>query len=670
MYWKHFGLHEDPFSLTSDSRFLFLTEAHRDVLNTLRECVEGERGFAALIAPSGVGKTTLLYELIEQLRETAVVAFIFETHFEPIDILRLLLKELGQDVARADAIALHQQFAEALSHVAKLGKRFAVVIDEAQALSPAALETIRLLSNFDLNRKKPVQVILAGHQEFEELLARPGMQHIKQRIAAYGRLKPFTTDETRAYVAHRLHVAGGAGLFAPEALDVLAELSRGVPRTINIYGFQTLQAAIKSGARQADAELTRRAIHEFEGWPLPATAPVMSPRVNLTRDTAPKSTQARPRNEKDDYFETGKDAALEALLANIRSDRERGNNERFTVTPTNVPVPPVPVVTPVMPAAAKAEPIPFSIAAAIKTTEPIPVTASRSAVAAAPALDKQPEPSIADAAPPAAPVAKAPVLVVPAPEKPVPASVPIVGKQKAAMPPKLRMQVAVAVLVLLLLGSGGTFAYRRGWFRATQLASASTAVTQPAASGVAARQPDPSVANPAPLEATRPTSVPEQAPAETRKAAASAVAPPPVRVAEIGAGKARSLMQTDAAPSAPVTLGVQGQPNLGSALDPSATGVTLQTARPDVKPAVAISQPKPVYPPMASSLRLEGTVVLRVQVDAHGKPTKVDIVSGHPMLAAAAKNTVLSSWRFTPAAVGNKNVASETEVRINFKGSR
>jgi TonB family protein len=73
---------------------------------------------------------------------------------------------------------------------------------------------------------------------------------------------------------------------------------------------------------------------------------------------------------------------------------------------------------------------------------------------------------------------------------------------------------------------------------------------------------------------------------------------------------------------------------------------------------------------MASSLRLEGTVVLRVQVDAHGKPTKVDIVSGHPMLAAAAKNTVLSSWRFTPAAVGNKNVASETEVRINFKGSR
>src|SRR5689334_16374503 len=161
MYWKHFGLSEDPFSLTADRRFLFLTDAHRDVLATLRETMETERGFAALIGAPGVGKTTLLYELTEQLRESTIPVFVVQAHVELVDILQMLLKELGQEATKVDAASLHQRFAEALKQVAGSGKRFLLVIDEVQALNPAMLETIRLLSNIELGRKKIVEAVFA-----------------------------------------------------------------------------------------------------------------------------------------------------------------------------------------------------------------------------------------------------------------------------------------------------------------------------------------------------------------------------------------------------------------------------------------------------------------------------------------------------------------------------
>jgi protein TonB len=111
------------------------------------------------------------------------------------------------------------------------------------------------------------------------------------------------------------------------------------------------------------------------------------------------------------------------------------------------------------------------------------------------------------------------------------------------------------------------------------------------------------------------------------------------------------------------------QPNLGSALVASSP-VALARRPEQVKPAVVIAQPKPIYPDMAARLGVTGTVVLRVQVSAQGKPTKVDVISGPPMLAAAAQNTIMSGWRFSPATIDGKKVESETEVRINFKGSR
>jgi general secretion pathway protein A len=781
MYWKHFGLKEDPFSLTADSRFLFLTEAHRDVLGTLRECIETERGFAALIAPPGVGKTTLLFELMEELRETAVPVFIVQTNFEMIDILRLLMKELGLDDSKVDAASLHLRFAEVLRHVAGKGRRFVLVVDEAQALNPAALETIRLLSNIELGRKKIVEAVFAGQQQaLEQLLARPNLQQLKQRIAAYGRLHPFTTEETRQYVEHRVRIAGGADLFTPEALDVLAELSRGVARTINIYAFQALHAAIKTGAKQADAGITRKAICDFEGWPENAADEAASAPLQVEEDEffagskeaellsllthVRKERHGEPREsflgpprhmpmplpiretssvvrasaEDDPFFAAGKEAGLLSLLDHIRTDRERAHAQ--AVSGERMPSPPAAGLNP---AGAKAEPIPFSIAAAIRATEVTSFGAASTATAAAPALEKPRVPVMETAshvipiietavapilekhipekqsapvldrpvapagerviaplpeqpasaafekatapardrkeevrpiAEPIKPVTKAPLQVVPAPVRvSTPEPTPIAAKASktatiaVARPPLWRdrgVQIAaLAVLAVVSLGSGAFYAYRHGWFSTTQTAAAAPAPAE-AAKVLVPSSPNPAVMEPGTTES-------KPLPQESSVTETPRKATPASRVAEIAAGKGKRLADNEPAPAALTSLGSAMQPNFGAALQPSSTGVTLQTARTSsVKPAVAIAQPKPLYPEMANRLGITGIVVLRVQVDAKGKPTKATVISGHPMLAAAAQSAVLSGWRFTPATLGDKPVESESEVRINFKGSR
>src|SRR3954470_13503486 len=240
MYWSFYGLREEPFGLSPDSRFLYLNSEQQEVLTDLQECIESQRGFIALTSPPGLGKTTLLFQFLENIRRSAVAAFVFQTTFEPQDILRLLWKELGLDSQRSDLVQMHQQFEDGLARVASMGKQFILVVDEAQNLSPAALETIRLLANFETYRQKMVQIVFAGHPELEALLSRHGLEHIKQRIAAHCRLKPLSHEDTKRYVEHRLGVAGheGPALFTPDAIERLAELSKGIPRTINIYAYQ------------------------------------------------------------------------------------------------------------------------------------------------------------------------------------------------------------------------------------------------------------------------------------------------------------------------------------------------------------------------------------------------------------------------------------------------
>jgi general secretion pathway protein A len=242
MFLQFYGLREQPFGVTPDPRFLYLGSSHREALASLHCGVETGRGFVAMIARPGMGKTTLLVQLLERLRGYSRTAFLFQTQCDSRELLRYLLTDAGLSVQEHDVVALHHQFNQLLAREARSGKRFVVVIDEAQNLDDDALETVRLLSNFETGRAKLLQIILAGQPQLAERLASQRLTQLRQRISIVCRLRPLQGEEIEQYVAHRLQAAGYSGppLFNREALELIACRSQGIPRNINNLCFNAL----------------------------------------------------------------------------------------------------------------------------------------------------------------------------------------------------------------------------------------------------------------------------------------------------------------------------------------------------------------------------------------------------------------------------------------------
>src|ERR1700687_3467907 len=219
MYEKYFGLREQPFGVTPDPRFLYLSAAHREALASLYYGIEANRGFLGLIARPGMGKTTILFHLLEKFRNTARTAFLFQTQCTSREFMRFLLAELGYETGDHDFVRMHEDFNRHLLQEARAGNRFIVVVDEAQNLDPSVLETIRLLSDFETPRAKLLQIVLAGQPQLADKLARPSLAQLRQRISLIGRLSSLSAPETRNYLDHRLKVAGLGGdrIFTDEA---------------------------------------------------------------------------------------------------------------------------------------------------------------------------------------------------------------------------------------------------------------------------------------------------------------------------------------------------------------------------------------------------------------------------------------------------------------------
>jgi len=171
MYLEFFGMREQPFGVTPDPRFLYLSPMHREALASLYYGVEAGRGFLSMIARPGMGKTTLLFQLLEEFRNSAKTAFLFQTQCDSREFIRFLLAELGIETKEQDRVKMHEEFNAVLLREMKAGKRFVVVIDEAQNLDDSVLETVRLLSNFETPRAKLMQIILSGQPELADKLA-------------------------------------------------------------------------------------------------------------------------------------------------------------------------------------------------------------------------------------------------------------------------------------------------------------------------------------------------------------------------------------------------------------------------------------------------------------------------------------------------------------------
>src|SRR5579864_6135516 len=237
MYEKYFGLREQPFGVTPDPRFLYLSAAHREALASLYYGIEANRGFLGLIAKPGMGKTTILFHLLEKFRSSARTAFLFQTQCSSREFMRFLLAELGYECDDHDFVRMHEEFNKRLLQEARAGNRFIVVIDEAQNLEPSVLETVRLLSDFETPRAKLMQIILAGQPELADKMARPSLAQLRQRISIMNKIEPLPAWEIKDYVEHRLKVAGytGGSLFTPEAYDEIARHTEGIPRNVNNF---------------------------------------------------------------------------------------------------------------------------------------------------------------------------------------------------------------------------------------------------------------------------------------------------------------------------------------------------------------------------------------------------------------------------------------------------
>src|ERR1700683_1967766 len=215
MFLDFFNLREQPFGVTPDPAYLYPSRTHCEALDSLTDGIMGGRGFLALIAETGMGKTTLLNQVLDGLRNTARAAYLFQTQCNSREFFQYLLSELGVDATGMGLVAMHNKLNEMLFAEMLAGRRFVLIVDEAQNLDDGVLETIRLLSNFETSNTQLLQIVLAGQPQLGEKLEQKRMVQLLQRITVVKQLEALSAEETAGYIRHRLKVAGhwGGGVF-------------------------------------------------------------------------------------------------------------------------------------------------------------------------------------------------------------------------------------------------------------------------------------------------------------------------------------------------------------------------------------------------------------------------------------------------------------------------
>lgn len=269
MYLSFFGLSEKPFAITPNPRYLYMSERHAEALAHLMYGLNEAGGFIQLTGEVGTGKTTVVRTLLEQLPQHADVAVILNPRLSPSELLLSICEELGifltdentssikdlVDVLNARLLATHAK-----------GRRVVVIIDEAQNLLPETLEQVRLLTNLETATHKLMQIILIGQPELRDLLSRNDLRQLAQRITGRFHLTPLNSDDTAAYVKHRMQVAGATReIFTERALQAIHRASRGIPRLINIICDRALLGAYTNSEYEIGPSLIREASVEIEG---------------------------------------------------------------------------------------------------------------------------------------------------------------------------------------------------------------------------------------------------------------------------------------------------------------------------------------------------------------------------------------------------------------------
>jgi MSHA biogenesis protein MshM len=272
-YLKHFGLRELPFGITPDTSYFFACHSIQEALNTLLIAVSNGEGFIKITGEVGTGKTLLCRKFLSTLGSHWVSAYIPNPNLEPRGLLLALAEELGVGGESIGPHRLEKELMQRLLDIARQGKRVVLCMDETQAMPLATLETVRLLTNLETEKRKLMQVVLFGQPELDRKLASESVRQLRQRITFQHALKALARSEVSDYVAHRLTIAGysGSALFSDGALKSIHVASRGVPRLVNILAHKSLLLVYGEGGRQAERRHVRAAAEDTpsassRGW--------------------------------------------------------------------------------------------------------------------------------------------------------------------------------------------------------------------------------------------------------------------------------------------------------------------------------------------------------------------------------------------------------------------
>ena len=267
MFEQYFGLSENPFNVTPDPKFLFLSKAHEEALSYLRYGIDERKGFIMITGEVGAGKTTICRAMLGNLPKTVRTALVLNPALSDIELLQTINQDFGLDAAPSSKKALLDELYEFLINVFVAGENAVLIIDECQILSVDVLEQIRMLSNLETEKEKLLQIVLVGQPELVKVLASPNMKQLDDRIVLRYHIWPLSLRDTKSYINHRLIISGAHGdiTFTALAFRLIYRHSRGIPRRINSVAERSLLIAYLKATKRITSRIVLGAIRELQG---------------------------------------------------------------------------------------------------------------------------------------------------------------------------------------------------------------------------------------------------------------------------------------------------------------------------------------------------------------------------------------------------------------------
>jgi TonB family protein len=628
LLYERFGILENPFGVTPNPRYLYQSRTHAEARSSLIIGIQYRVGFQALIAPPGMGKTTILFNLLEQFRNVRT-ACLLQFQGDSRDLLRYLILELSGQTPDSNLAGMQDTLNQLLIREKRAGKQTIVIIDEAQNLDISVLETLRMLSNFETPSEKLLQIILAGQPQMVQRLATPELAQLYQRIPIRTTLIPFDLEDTRNYIEHRLRIAGyqGPPLFRPAAVQSIFERSGGVPREINTLCFNALLLATAAGKRQIDLEILHEVAADLKFNPVqfnPETPPACIPDLRDYADPPATRIDKIPHESVPGAKAKAVDAVVDAALPERPSlSTVDFGFSGWQITKNAIEIPAsdrkTDVVTFVSPGVAG-------------------VSSCETEAAGTPTELPSCAPNRLDA-----------------------------QEAKAATTSLYRGRSSWSGFRMLAIRPFSLLRAKAGWI------SAIAAVLILAMGSFMPRFAPPSISSEAPAKPSM-GRIPEVASGLTGEHH-------PTAVGQQGAGSTggakdpfTTTQQDQRTAKVTVHHTTPGsrvrQPSVDK--DPPETPIDKSPGKlptevvEDIAPARLIRMVKPVYPPAAVDAQIQGNVVLQVIGRENGEVRNVRFVSGPSILAPAAIDAV-QKWRFRPADRKGQPVEWEMPVTVTFR---